>query len=338
MSDPLLQVDDLRVDIASPRGIVHAVRGVSLAAAAGEFLGVVGESGCGKSTLLRAVLGLLPPQARITEGEIRFRGERFAGGGTSRLRELRGRAIGMVFQEPLTALNPVMTVGDQIAEAPQWELGYPRRQARERALELMRRVGIPDPGRRYHAYPHQLSGGLRQRVLIAMALSAEPAVLLCDEPTTALDVTIQDQILKLLKGLAAERGLSVIYVTHNLAVVAQLCQRVAVMYAGRLLEEGAVGPVFRGPRHPYTAGLLAAVPDVNRRKERLDPIPGSPPDLVAPPAGCPFHPRCSYRQSDCLSGDFPLLALPENRATACIHADLLAARECAVNVVAGQRS
>jgi oligopeptide/dipeptide ABC transporter ATP-binding protein len=338
MSGSLLQVDDLHVDIASPRGIVRAVRGVSLSLAAGEFLGVVGESGCGKSTLLRAILGLLPPQARISRGGIRFRGERFAGEGTSRPRELRGRAVGMVFQEPLTALNPVMTVGDQIAEAPRWELKYPRRQARERALELMRRVGIPDPVRRYHVYPHQLSGGLRQRVLIAMALSAEPDVLLCDEPTTALDVTIQDQILKLLQSLAEERGLGVIYVTHDLAVVAQLCRRIAVMYAGRLLEEGEVGPVFREPRHPYTAGLLAAVPDVARRRGKLDPIPGSPPDLVAPPAGCPFHPRCSYQQSDCLSGDFPLIPLPEHRATACIHADLLAAREGAASVVIGQRS
>lgn len=338
MNDSILEIKDLHVDIASPRGTVHAVRGVSFSVMTGEFLGIVGESGCGKSTLLRAILGLLPLQAQIASGDILFRGKSCVGLGANRLQRLRGRSIGMVFQEPLTALNPVMRVGDQIAEAPQWELGYPRRQARERALALMRQVGIPDPARRYHAYPHQLSGGLRQRILIAIALSAEPDVLLCDEPTTALDVTIQDQILKLLKRLCEERELSVIYVTHDLAVVAQLCRRVAVMYAGRLVEQGAVAPMFREPRHPYTTGLLAAVPDVSRLKAKLTPIPGSPPDLTAPPAGCPFHPRCPYRQGDCLTGEFPLIPLPDERATACIHPDLLQKRERAMRAAAGEFS
>jgi oligopeptide/dipeptide ABC transporter ATP-binding protein len=327
MTAPLLAIADLHVDIASPRGVVRAVRGVSASLAAGEFLGIVGESGCGKSTLLRAIVGLLPAQARITGGEIRLRGQNLTEARRSDQKQVRGNAIGMVFQEPLTALNPVMKVGDQIAEAPQWQLGFSRRQARSRALELMQRVGIPDPERRYHAYPHQLSGGLRQRVLIATALSAEPAILLCDEPTTALDVTIQDQILKLLKRISAESDLSVIYVTHDLAVVAQICDRVAVMYAGQFVETGAVGRVFREPRHPYTAGLLSSVPDVRQRKAKLAPIPGSPPDLAAPPPGCPFHPRCAYRQSDCLSGEFPLIPLGDGRATACIHSDLLAADE-----------
>lgn len=335
MSTPLLEITDLQVDIASPRGVVHAVRGVSVSLMPGEFLGIVGESGCGKSTLLRAILGLLPAQARVVGGDIRFKGEPFAGHGRAHLQHLRGRSIGMVFQEPLTALNPVMKVGEQIAEAPLYELGYSRRQARERALELMRRVGIPDPERRYNAYPHQLSGGLRQRVLIAMALSTEPDVLLCDEPTTALDVTIQDQILKLLKSLSDERGLSVVYVTHDLAVVAQSCDRVAVMYAGLLVEQGPVVPLFREPRHPYTAGLLAAVPDVNHLKARLASIPGSPPDLTEPPPGCPFHPRCAYRQPDCVSGEFPLYPLPGGRATACIHPDLLATATAAPGMVSG---
>ena len=327
MNAPLLEIDDLHVDIASPRGVVHAVRGVSASLTAGEFLGIVGESGCGKSTLLRAIVGLLPAPARIASGEIRLRDRNLTDMRRSDLQHVRGRTIGMVFQEPLTALNPVMKVGDQIAEAPRWQLGYSRREARGRALELMRRVGIPDPERRYHAYPHQLSGGLRQRVLMATALSVEPAILLCDEPTTALDVTIQDQILKLLKRISEESDLSVIYVTHDLAVVAQICNRVAVMYAGQLVETGAVRSVFREPRHPYTAGLLSSVPDVRRRKARLMPIPGSPPDLAAPPAGCPFHPRCGYRQSDCLIGEFPLVPLGNDRATACIHSDLLAAAE-----------
>jgi oligopeptide/dipeptide ABC transporter ATP-binding protein len=327
MSAPLLEISNLHVEIASPRGVVHAVRGVSASLAAREFLGIVGESGCGKSTLLRAIVGLLSPRARIVSGEIRLRGKSLSGLRRSDLQRVRGRSIAMIFQEPLTALNPVMKVGDQIAEAPQWQLGYSRRQARLRALELMRRVGIPDPERRYHAYPHQLSGGLRQRVLIAIALSAEPAILLCDEPTTALDVTIQDQILKLLKRISDESDLSVIYVTHDLAVVAQICHRVEVMYAGQFVETGAVGPVFREPRHPYTAGLLSSVPDVRHLKTRLTPVPGSPPDLAAPPPGCPFHPRCGYRQSDCLSGEFPLIPIGDDRATACVHSDLLARGE-----------
>jgi oligopeptide/dipeptide ABC transporter ATP-binding protein len=324
MSAPLLEIDDLHVDFASPRGTVHAVRGVSGAVAAGEFLGIVGESGCGKSTLLRAILGLLPPGARVVQGSVRFKGADVQGGDGAGMRRVRGREIAMVFQDPLTALNPVMPVGEQIAEAPWRQLGYPRRRARERALELMRRVGIPAAERRFSAYPHELSGGLRQRVLIAIALSAEPEVLLCDEPTTALDVTIQAQILRLLRGIAEEKRLSVIYVTHDLAVVAQLCHRVAVMYAGQFVETGAVDAVFREPRHPYTAGLIGSVPDVQRAGTPLTPIPGAPPDLSAPPAGCPFHPRCPYRQGDCLDGAFPLLPLPHDRATACIHPEVLA--------------
>jgi oligopeptide/dipeptide ABC transporter ATP-binding protein len=327
MSVPVLEINDLHVDFASPRGTVHAVRGVSGSVAAGEFVGIVGESGCGKSTLLRAILGLLPPGARITKGNVLFKGTDLSGDGGAGVRRARGREIAMVFQDPLTALNPVMPAGEQIAEAPWQRLGYSRRQARERALELMRRVGIPAPERRFSAYPHELSGGLRQRVLIAIALSAEPDVLLCDEPTTSLDVTIQAQILRLLRGISEEKRLSVIYVTHDLAVVAQLCHRVAVMYAGQFVETGEVGAVFREPRHPYTAGLIASVPDVRRAGTALAPIPGSPPDLSAPPSGCPFHPRCPYRQGDCLAGDFPLVPLPQDRATACIHSDLLAKRE-----------
>lgn len=330
MSQPLLEVTNLRVDIASPRGTVQAVRGASLSLLPGEFHGIVGESGCGKSTLLRALLGLLPASAHVTAGEIRFKDTIFTGQSYPRVARLRGNTIGMIFQEPLTALNPVMKVGDQIAEAPRWRLGYSSKAARERALELMRRVGIPDAARRYDAYPHQLSGGLRQRVLIAMALSAEPEILLCDEPTTALDVTIQDQILRLLESLAAEGQLSVIYVTHDLAVVARICNRVSVMYAGQIVEEGTVSSVYRQPGHPYTAGLLSAVPDTRHRSLLLTPISGSPPDLVAPPPGCPFHPRCQYRQPDCAAGDFPLREIAHGHHTACRYSDLIHRPEVAV--------
>jgi peptide/nickel transport system ATP-binding protein/oligopeptide transport system ATP-binding protein len=225
----------------------------------------------------------------------------------------------MIFQEPMTALNPVVRVGVQIAEGPQVHLGYSRQRARDHAVELMRSVGVPDPERRARAFPHEFSGGMRQRVMIAIALSCRPKVILCDEPTTALDVTIQDQILKLLVRLCSELNVGLVYVTHDLAVVAQTCQRLAVMYAGQVIEAGSVEEVFREPRHPYTLGLLRSVPDFEKVRESLVPIRGAPPDLVAPPPGCRFHPRCPFVQDDCRAGAFPLRPLSGNRATACIH-------------------
>jgi oligopeptide/dipeptide ABC transporter ATP-binding protein len=315
----MLEVRDLHVRISSGRGVVRAVDGVSFEVARGEALGLVGESGSGKSMTLRAILGVLPAEARVTSGQVLLDGVDLVPLGNSALNQIRGPQMSMIFQEPMSALNPVMRVGQQIAEGPQVHLGYSRPRAMERALELMRRVGIPDPERRLRAYPHEFSGGMRQRVMIAIALSCDPEIILCDEPTTALDVTIQDQILRLLSALCRESGVSLIFVTHDLPVVAQICQRVAVMYGGQLVEEGAVREVLLDPRHPYTLGLVRSAPDFEYVRDSLVPIPGSPPSLVSPPAGCRFHPRCDFVEDDCRVSETPLRLLPGGRATACLH-------------------
>ena len=312
MGDLLLDVRDLRVDFPLARGALHAVDGASFDVRAGEALGLVGESGSGKTMALRSLIGLLPRAARLAGGAIVFEGNDLALAPAETLRELRGRSIAMIFQEPMTALNPVMRVGDQIGEGPLVRLGFSRRRARERALELMRMVGIPDPEQRAGAYAHELSGGMRQRVMIAIALSMDPKLILCDEPTTALDVTIQD-----------------------LAVIAQTCQRVAVMYAGQVIETGPVDTVFREPRHPYTLSLLRSVPDIDDVRELLSSIPGAPPDLADPPPGCRFHPRCPFVKPDCVEGAFPLRSFGVGRATACIHPDLAAEDVLRQPVIAG---
>jgi peptide/nickel transport system ATP-binding protein/oligopeptide transport system ATP-binding protein len=319
VSDALLKVRDLVVEFPLAHGTLRAVDGVSFDVHPGEALGLVGESGSGKTMALKAIVGLLPRAARIAGGSIEFEGTNILAGGEGRLRALRGRSIAMIFQEPMTALNPVMTVGEQIAEEPLVRLGLGRRGARERALELMRRVGIPDPTRRYQAYPHELSGGMRQRVMIAIALSGDPRLILCDEPTTALDVTIQDQILKLLRSLQRDTGLSLVFVSHDLAVVAQTCERLAVMYAGQVVETGTVDAVFREPHHPYTLGLLRSVPDFDVVRETLSSIPGSPPDLASPPPGCRFHPRCEFVQPDCRTTAVPLFDVGPSRAARCLY-------------------
>jgi peptide/nickel transport system ATP-binding protein/oligopeptide transport system ATP-binding protein len=325
MSEILLRVRDLVVEFPLARGTLRAVDGLSLDVHEGEALGLVGESGSGKTMALRALVGLLPRTARISAGSIELAGQELVGAGESRLRAVRGRDVSMIFQEPMTALNPVMTVGEQIAEAPQVRLGLGRREARERALDLMRRVGIPDPIRRYASYPHELSGGMRQRVMIAIALSAGPRLILCDEPTTALDVTVQDQILKLLRALQEDLDVALVFVSHDLAVIAQTCSRVAVMYAGQLVEDGEVASVFSEPRHPYTLGLLRAVPDFDVVRETLSSIPGSPPDLASPPQGCRFHPRCAFVREDCIAAPVPLIALGEGRNARCLHHEECAA-------------
>jgi oligopeptide/dipeptide ABC transporter ATP-binding protein len=315
----VLEVRDLNVRISTRRGVVRAVDGVSFEVAKGGAMGLVGESGSGKSMTLRAVLGVLPPEARITSGQILLDGQDLVPLGASQLNRIRGPGISMIFQEPMSALNPVMRVGWQIAEGPQIHLGYSRSRAAERALELMRRVGIPDPERRFRSYPHEFSGGMRQRVMIAIALSCDPEIILCDEPTTALDVTIQDQILRLLARLCRESGASLVFVTHDLPVVAQVCQQVAVMYGGQLVERGEVREVLLAPRHPYTRGLVRSAPDIHDVRETLEPIPGSPPSMISPPPGCRFHPRCEFAEEDCRVTETPLRLLPDGRATACLH-------------------
>ena len=294
MTQPVLEIRDLVVEFDTPDGVVHAVSGVSYEVYPGETLGVVGESGSGKSVTVMAALGLIQmPPGRIVSGEVLFNGRNIIGLPLEELRKIRNRDIGMVFQDPMTSLNPVFTVGFQIAEAllvhnPDMDDD----EARKRSIELLELVGVPFPERRYDQYPHEYSGGMRQRAMIAMALANNPSVLIADEPTTALDVTIQAQVLDVLRVAARETGAATILITHDLGVVAEMADRVAVMYAGRVVEKGPVEEIFHAPRHPYTMGLMLSLPRLNQDLERLLPIPGNPPSLITPPPGCPFHPRC----------------------------------------------
>ncbi|MFB6612336.1 ABC transporter ATP-binding protein [Agromyces sp. NPDC056379] len=319
MSRAVLGVSDLHVRLTVGGRTLSPVDGVSFQVAAGESLGIVGESGSGKSLSLRAVLGLLP-QGGESDGSIRFAFERGEISGDAE--RVRGHGVAMVFQEPMTALNPTMRVGDLIAEAVRVRSGLSRRAAKSRVVELMSSVGIPDPARRARMWPHELSGGLRQRVMIAAALATEPELLLCDEPTTALDVTIQDQILGLLRRMREERGMAMVFVSHDLAVVAEVCDRVAVMYAGRIVETGPVDEVLRSPRHPYTAALLASAPSFRGGGGELATIPGTPPDPRQFPSGCRFAARCAFVRDDCLRAPYEL-AGDAHRSTACIHPEVL---------------
>ncbi|MBU8896587.1 ABC transporter ATP-binding protein [Corallococcus sp. M34] len=304
----MLEVRGLTTELRLEDGPVRAVDGVSFSVPAGSTLGVVGESGCGKSLTALSVMRLVPePPARIVAGEVRLRGVDLLSLPEARMREVRGRSLGMVFQEPMTSLNPVHTVGEQLAEGPRLHLGESRRRARERAVELLRTVGIPAPEERVDAYPHQLSGGMRQRVMIAMALACDPSLLIADEPTTALDVTVQAQILELLKRLQAERYMAVLLITHDLGVVAGQCDTVAVMYAGKVVEYAPVRELFAHPAHPYTAGLLRSIPswDAARggsaegARPRLRAIPGMVPSLRQLPTGCAFRERCERAVDRC---------------------------------------
>ena len=299
--DPLLDVRDLQTQFSTSGGVVRAVDGVSWDVRAGETVALVGESGCGKSVSALSVMRLVSaPAGRIVGGEVRFKGRDLLGLSDEEMRKIRGRDIAMIFQEPMTSLNPVLTIGRQLTESLEIHLGMTPEQARARAGEILGLVGIADADRRLRQYPHQFSGGMRQRIMIAMALSCNPALILADEPTTALDVTIQAQILELLKSLSRKLGAAMLIITHNLGVVARYADRVNVMYAGRIVERGTAREIYANPRHPYTLGLLRSVPRLDEpRRAKLDPIPGQPPDLTRLPAGCAFAPRCSFAVERC---------------------------------------
>jgi oligopeptide/dipeptide ABC transporter ATP-binding protein len=319
LSEVLLSVRDLHVEFVTTRGVVHAVNGVSLDVGAGETLGIVGESGCGKSVTARAVIGTLPRTARVVRGEVQFDGRDLLRLAERRMRAVRGREIAMVFQDPMTSLNPVLTIGRQIREALEAHTDLSKRAATVRAAELLDRVGIPSPDARLRDYPHQFSGGMRQRAMIAMALACEPKLLIADEPTTALDVTVQAEILKLLQELVAEQRTALILITHDLGVVARMCERVSVMYGGMVVEDTTADELFAGPRHPYTAGLLRSVPRVDAGDAPLEPISGAPSDILTSLSACPFAPRCPRRQTRCDERVPELAPIAPNHDVACFN-------------------
>jgi oligopeptide/dipeptide ABC transporter ATP-binding protein len=317
--DSILVVENLKTFFFMQEGVVKAVNGISFSLDAGEVLGLVGESGSGKSMTCRSILRVIPAAGEIVEGHIYYRGEDILTWSDSRLTQFRGSEVSMILQEPDTALNPVLSIGEQIVETIRQHEDTSRSEARERAVDLLRLVGIPSPERRISEYPHQFSGGMRQRAMIAIALACRPQVLLADEPTTALDVTIQDQIIRLITELQQELEMSVIWVTHDLGVVAQICDRVAVMYAGRILELANVIELFENSRHPYTYGLMESIPTTVSREGRLIPIPGQPPNLLNLAPGCPFAPRCRHAVEDCLTADVTLRPVSARHFSACIR-------------------
>ena len=320
---PLLELRNLTTIYPTRRGDVRAVDGVNLTLHEGEILGIVGESGCGKSTVLLSILRLIRKPGRIADGQILFKGRDLLSLSSREMRAIRGREIAMIFQDPLSTLNPAFPVGEQIRESLRlhhiingrlpWPLDRATRaKEKEVVLNIMEEVGIPSPMDRYRAYPHQFSGGMQQRALIAIALVCGPSLLLADEPTTALDVTIQAQILDLMRRINRERGTAIILVTHDLGVAAEFCDSIAVMYAGRIVEQGPVDQVIENPKHPYTRGLLNSRPRLGERRHRIQPIPGNVPDLVNLPPGCAFAPRCPYARPECSAGPIPLFPVGEN--------------------------
>ena len=324
----ILQARDLRVEFRTRRGTLVAVDDVSFSVARGEVLGVVGESGAGKSLTGLAIMGLLEPPGRIAAGEVWLEGRRIDRLSHDALRAIRGRRIGVVFQDPLGSLNPLYTIGEQLEETIRTHLRLAGKELRQRALALLGEVGIPAPQARLHHYPHQFSGGMRQRVVIALALAAEPILLIADEPTTALDVSMQAQIIALIKRVARERGTAVMLITHDMGVIAETADRVAVMYAGRIVEIGAVRDVLHAPQHPYTAGLMASIPRIaaGAGRSRLAQIEGAMPRLNAIPRGCAFHPRCPKRFERCLSSRPELIPAGASQAACWLHASAVAQR------------
>ena len=298
---PLLEVKNLKTQFFTEDGVVKAVDGVSFYVDKGETLGIVGESGCGKSVSVLSVMRLIPqPPGKIVDGEVWFDGQNLLELSDDEIRQIRGNRIAMIFQDPMTSLNPVLTIGRQIGEALELHLGMSKQEARKRSAELLSLVGIPEAEMRLDDYPHQFSGGMRQRAMIAMGLACNPQLLIADEPTTALDVTIQAQIVDLVKRLRDEIGMAIIWITHDLGVIAGLADRMMVMYAGHVVEEADVKELYANPRHPYTIGLLGSLPRLDEiREERLTSIEGLPPDLISPPPGCPFEPRCVYAIEKC---------------------------------------
>ena len=315
----LLQVKNLKTQFFTQDGVVKAVDGVSFDLGEGDTLGIVGESGCGKSVTVLSVMRLIPqPPGKIVDGEVLFDGEDLLKVSDEQIRRVRGNKIAMVFQDPMTSLNPVLTINQQISEALELHLGMNKEAARKRTIELLETVGIPEAAKRVDDYPHQFSGGMRQRAMIAMALSCNPQLLIADEPTTALDVTIQAQIIELVKRLQKELGMAVIWITHDLGVVAGLCQRVIVMYAGHIIEQAKIKELYGHPSHPYTLGLLGSIPRLDAaRKSKLTPIEGLPPDLIDAPPGCPFVPRCAYTQDICVQERPELRTVAPEHQIAC---------------------
>jgi len=322
-SEHLLEVKNLTTRFYTEEGVVHAVNGISYTLDEGDTLGVVGESGCGKSVHALSIMRLIPiPPGKIEAGEVLFRGQNLLDLSENEMRRVRGAEIAMIFQDPMTSLNPVKTIGFQIIEALKLHQGMDKQQARERTAELLHLVGIPEAEQRLDDYPHQFSGGMRQRAMIAMGLSCNPNILIADEPTTALDVTIQAQIIELVKRLQHQLGMTVIWITHDLGVVAGLAQRVNVMYAGHIIESGAVKRIYENPHHPYTVGLLGSLPSVGTRKPgRLYSIPGEPPDLIGDQKGCPFAPRCTYKVERCAYEMPPLEEIEPGHIVACWEKD-----------------
>ncbi|KRQ87531.1 Oligopeptide transport ATP-binding protein OppD [Caloramator mitchellensis] len=314
--EKLLDIKNLKTSFFTHVGEVKAVRGVSFHLDKGEALGIVGESGSGKSITMMSVMRLLADNGKIIDGEIMFDGRDLAKVSEQDMQKIRGNEIGMIFQDPMTSLNPVLTIGDQLTEHLLKHKNISKQDAMKKAVEMLKLVGIPSPEKRISQYPHEFSGGMRQRVMIAMALITEPKLLIADEPTTALDVTIQAQILELMKDLKDKINTSIILITHDLGVVADVCNRINVMYGGLVVETGKTSEIFYNPRHPYTWGLLRSIPNP-KAKERLKPIDGQPPDLLKPPAGCPFAPRCEYAMKVCMTHMPPLFEVGDNHRAAC---------------------